>query len=456
MQRKALFLILCLILCGCSLGPSYVPPPDKVPAKWTMGPGIEKPYEGPWWRNFHDPMLNELIEQQSVTSLPLKIAKALIEKARADYEVAKAQQFPTVNLNLMPMAGAGFLFTQYAPVILSVDPDLLGKRRLNKAMHQFLFEASEADERFAMINLYTEIATAYMGLRQTQAVIKNLKKTIKGSQLILDFNKSKYKRGYINYIGVAQQSSFIEMQAAELEKQYALQRAAISKIETLTNQAPGALREKLLFPKPLPKHPQYIPLDIPSSLLRRRPDIQAAERRIAAAHTNIRIAMTSLFPQLSVGWLWGWQIESVQNNVVQIKNPNSMFYGGLNAPLFDYGLYKMVDVRKREKMITILQYRLAILNALQEVETQYYYCKHYKKGLVHWRRALQQKALALKLNRELYLKGATNFEVVLHTEEDFMMYQNSFTFYDYQYLIAQVNLYKALGGDIPKQTPAPE
>ncbi|MGL5742974.1 MAG: TolC family protein [Legionella sp.] len=107
--------------------------------------------------------------------------------------------------------------------------------------------------------------------------------------------------------------------------------------------------------------------------MRRRSDIIAAEQRVAVAHANIMIAVANLFPQVTVGWLFGWQTQTLATNFIAIQNPDSTLFGPFNAPFFNLSLYRAIDLRKREKVIAVLHYEIAVLRALHDVETQYNY-----------------------------------------------------------------------------------
>ena len=193
---------------------------------------------------------------------------------------------------------------------------------------------------------------------------------------------------------------------------------------------------------------QNVNLGVPSELLRRRPDIIAAERRIAAAHANIRVAIANLFPQISVGWLLGWQTQTIASNLIALQNPESTFFGTFNAPLLNLSLYRNIDLKKREKVLAVLQYEITVLTALHDVETQYNYCLHYKASANHLKQAVDKKQLVLKLANNIYQKGAADFNTVLRSEEDLDLLETAYLHNIVIEQLAKINLYKALGGGI--------
>ncbi|HIF0138245.1 TPA: efflux transporter outer membrane subunit [Legionella anisa] len=449
-------LVVTLILNGCSIGPKYVPPNTPMPASW--GHNVQRvslvKNEEAWWRNFHDPVLNDLIEQKAVYSLNLKMAQARVNVARAQHAVAVAQLLPSLGLTASPPTGTGFDINQLIALSGSLDPDFFGKHRQMKQMAKANLQAEQAELDFSLINLYSEIASSYLELREAQARNTVLLNSISGNKQTLQFIKSLHKAGYASYLNISQQDGLIETQAAQLEQNKAYITGLLHKIELLTGNNPGVLAKKLLPPKPIPQITQNINLGIPAELLRRRPDIRAAERRIATSHANIRVAMSNLLPQITVGWLLGWQTQTIAGSIITARNfftvqdPESRFFGTFGAPLFNVGLFNSIELRKREKVIAVIQYQIAVMRALHEVETQYDFFQHYKKSLSHLKRAVEQKRLALKLARAAYHKASTDFNTVLRAEEEL----NSIEFAYLQNIVrlqtAQINLYKALGGNV--------
>jgi NodT family efflux transporter outer membrane factor (OMF) lipoprotein len=442
-----------LVLTGCSVGPRYEPPTTLIPTQWNGQNETNINHNAAWWRQFHDPILNKLIEQKAVYNLNLKTAKERVETARAEYKLATAQLFPTLSANAFPPNGTGFDLTQVIALTAAIDPDFFGKIRQNRQRIQANLEAEQANQDFTLINLYAEIASTYLEFREAQAKEDVIKHDFGGNKQMLALLNSRYTSGLTNYINIAQQDALMETQLAELEQNKAHMMMLLHKIEILTGYAPGGLAKFLLPHKPIPQMTQPINLGVPAELLRRRPDIIAAERRVAAAHANIRVAIASLFPQISVGWLLGWQTQTISNNIIGLHNPDSTFFGTFNAPLLDARVYQNIDVKKREKIVAILQYEMTVLTALHDVETQANYCRHYKASAGHLKHAVKQKRLVLKLAKNTYQKGAADFNTVIRSEEDLNHLEIAYLHNIVIYQLAKINLYKALGGGIYEHPP---
>lgn len=442
--------LLLVLLSACSVGPRYVPPVATVPENWNQfaksAPSMNLQT---WWRHFHDPLLNELIEQQALHNLTLQTAQARIRAARADYAIAHAQLFPKVNANLLPPDGTGVGLTQVLALSATLEPDLFGKQRENRHRAAATVEAEQAEHDFALLNLQAEIASSYLELREAQAKVKIFNHNLQGNHEVLSLLRSKQQSGLSRYLDITQQEVLIATQLAEAEQNTAVILALIHKLELLTGNPPGGLLNKLRSPKTVPQIHEAINLGIPADLLRRRPDIIAAERRVAAAHANIRIAMANLFPQVSIGWLFAWQTETIASNILAMHNSTSSLLGTFNAPLLNLTLHRTVDFRKREKELAVIQYELAVLRALHNVETQYNYCQHYQRSNRFLKQATEKKQLVLNLAKDVYQKGASGFDTVLHAEEDLSRLEIAYLHQTVLYQIARINLYTALGGDIP-------
>ncbi len=441
-------LIIPLFLTGCSVGPQYIPPVAETPLTWSAPTKAlsEKAIRCAWWRPFHDQILNNLIEQQALSNLDLKAAQERIAVARKEYAVSYAQLFPKLSADALPPNGTGFDLTQVLALSAAIEPDLFGKQREQRHRAAATLEAEQAVHDFTLLTLQADIAIAYVEFREAQTKDNIFHRSLAANKQVLGFLKSRYHAGLTNYMNLAAQQALIETQLAELEQNRALITMILHKIELLTGHFPGVLAHELRPYRPVPQLTESIRLGVPSALLRRRPDIIAAERRVAATHANIRVAMANLFPQITIGWLLAWQTQTLASNIFAMQDPESTFFGVFTAPLLNMSLYRIVDLRKREKALAVVQYQMTVLNALHDVETHYNFCKHYKNSAAHFQKALEQKRLVLKLANNTYQKGLSDFNTVLRSEEDLNHLEMASLHQNVTYQIARINLYKSLGG----------
>ncbi|MCA0403596.1 MAG: efflux transporter outer membrane subunit [Proteobacteria bacterium] len=437
-------------LAGCSLGPNYVAPSSSIPANWSKSSisNFNQIEGGPWWRNFNDPLLNELIEQGELYNLDLKIAKERVSIAQNEFAIATGQLIPVVNANALPLTATGAKLTQLIALSISFDPDLFGRLKQNRQRLLAYWQAYQAEQSFRLINLYAEIASNYLELREAQTKEKLFSKHIKKNKELLKLINSRYKAGYANYLNIAEQEALIATHQAELQQNKALIMAYIHKLELLTGNNPGHLTNKLLPFKTMPEMSKDLNLNLPSELLRRRGDIIAAERRVAAAHANTRVALASLFPQINVGWLLGWQTQLLASNILALNNPQSSFFGTFNAPILNISAYQNLSLRKKEKIMAVIEYQLILIKAFHEVETQYNYYQHYSKSRLYFKKALEKKRLVFDLSKDSYLKGRKDFTDLLYIEEGLMHLEIASLHNLVLQQEAKINLLKALGGGL--------
>jgi NodT family efflux transporter outer membrane factor (OMF) lipoprotein len=446
MMSRLYFLLIIGLISGCAVGPGYIPPSKAVPSSWNNGAKqpLLKSNTHAWWRHFHDPILNNLIEQQANKSFTIKKAQARVRAARAEYDVAYAQFFPKINANLLPPDATNTGLSQLLALTASIEPDFFGKRREDRNRTAASLQAEQADKEYSLFNLQAEIASSYLMLREAQTKNNFLQNNINSNKQFLSFLKERYKAGFVNFIDLAQQEALIDTQSSELEQNKILSMMSLHKIEMLTGNNPGLLVKQLHPSRPVPQMTQPIHLGIPSDLLRHRSDIIAAERRVAAAHANIRIATANLFPQITLGWLIGWQSRSLTSNLFAIQN--STLLGTFDAPLLNLTLHRIVDLRKREKALAVIHYQLTVLKALHDVERHYQYYQHSQKSALYLKHALKQKKLVLKLAKDRFKKESLNFDTVLKAEEESNLIEMTYLHQVVNEQIAKINLYKAIGG----------
>lgn len=421
-----------------------------MPARWTQGPNqpLTLSKQPKWWRQLHDPILNQLIEELAPLNLDVKKAEIRIKVAQKEYQRATAQLLPVVAFTALPPNGTGVDLTQVLALTATITPDFFGRvRQTQKRMLAFK-EVEEANRNYLMLNLTAEITSSYLTLREAQARAIILQKNIQNNQHTLHFLQSRFKSGINTYIPIALQTSLMETQKAKITQNRALIRMLIHKIEQLTGQLPGQLSKRLLSYHPMPTFHHPIRLGVPSELLRRRPDIIAAERRVAGAHANIRIALASLFPPINLGWMLGWQTQTIASSLMALNNPESTFFGTTDATLLNFTQYQTINVKKGDKQLAILDYRKTVLKALHEVETQYNYCKDYQESLLHFKKSVKQQQLALRLLRESYEKSDTDFNTVLQSESTLMQLELAYLHHQLIENVARINLYQALGGEV--------
>ena len=383
-------------LTGCMVGPKYkvpsapAPPaykeasPDayKETTDWHVATPADAAVRGAWWTIFNDDELNILEPQVETANQTLKAADANLRAARANIRVQNADRYPTLGttptaLGMRESSNQPYPFNSseqtngsanlILPLQVSYEVDLWGRIRRNIAAAKEESQATAADRQNVLLSLQSEVAFDYFELRASDAEQKLFNDTVVQYQEALRVTSNRFNGGIAPKSDVTQAET--QLQAAKVQAaDVAVQRAQFEHaIAILIGQPPASLN---LPPDPIPVMlmPPVIPPGLPSQLLERRPDIAAAERRIAAANEQIGIARAAYFPSLSLGGQGGVQSSSIAS----LFTPGSIIYSlgpTLGETFFDGGRRRGLS----EEAIAgyeqnAANYRQSVLTAYQQVE----------------------------------------------------------------------------------------
>src|SRR5260221_14785591 len=314
-SADAFALVVALALTGCAIGPNYTKPETDVPASykeagdWVVAKPSDAAPKGKWWEVFGDPVLDSLEEQVSVTNQSLAAAEARYRQAHAAVASARSGLFPTLggSANASRARGTG---NRYSVALdAGWEIDLWGRiRRLVEAARAGE-EASAADLEGARLSLQAELATNYFQLRVTDAQRDLLDDTVKAFESSYKVTQNRYNAGVAARVDVVQAESQLlstRAQAIGLEVTRASLEHAIA---VLIGAAPADLT---IQPAKFQVHMPDVPPGVPSTLLERRPDVAAAERRMAAANARIGVAEAAYFPALSLTGAPGFASDSLK------------------------------------------------------------------------------------------------------------------------------------------------
>jgi NodT family efflux transporter outer membrane factor (OMF) lipoprotein len=379
---------LALLLSGCAVGPDYQRPATvdvsafKEAEGWVPAAPADALERGPWWSLFNDPQLDQLAARVEVSNQNVAAAVAAYAQSRALVREQRAGLFPVVTLDgsatrshssASSSSGSssnssGRTSNSYQ---LSIggnwEPDVWG--RLGRAVDgaKAGADASAADLASARLSAQGELAINYLSLRQTDAQKALLLTTIEGFQRSLEITQNRYTAGIAAKTDVLQaQTQLANAQAddAGLQRQRAQLEHAIA---VLIGEAPGNFT---LAPAAWSPVVPEIPVGVPSTLLQRRPDIAAAERRVAIANEQIGIAKSAYYPSLSLGASYGFGASRVAD---LFSASSSAWSLGLSAAqvLFNAGATgARVEASQAAHAQAVAQYRQTVLSAFQGVEDQ--------------------------------------------------------------------------------------
>ncbi|NVM74693.1 NodT family efflux transporter outer membrane factor (OMF) lipoprotein [Duganella sp. SG902] len=379
-------LIALALLTACSVTPTYKTPDtpqpaaykeaasdaDKAAAGWTAAAPADTLERGPWWQLFGDPILNQLAETIEVNNQNVAAAVASYAQARALVAEQRASLFPSVDLNgsATRSGGGGNTPTtsQYrANIGASWEPDVWGKLRASVGNANASLQASAADLAAARLSAQGELATNYFSLRQTDAEKALLDATVEGYERVLQITQNRFDAG------IAAKSDLLQAQtqlASARIDQITLVRQRATLEHAIAVLLGKAASDFTLAPAEWKVVVPDIPTGVPSTLLQRRPDIAAAERRVAAANEQIGIARSAYFPSLNLTGSYGYGAASAGG---LFNASNNLWSLGLSAAqtLFDAGATKArVSGAEAARDQAIANYRQTVLTAFADVENQ--------------------------------------------------------------------------------------
>jgi NodT family efflux transporter outer membrane factor (OMF) lipoprotein len=389
LNRTLLALVLAGVASGCAVGPDYRRPDVESPAAfkeaqgWAPAAPADALERGPWWSLFGDPVLDKLAASVEVSNQNVAAATAAYAQARALVREQRAALFPTVSLSgsgsRSGAMGSGPVTTTTTTSTnrsgnnyqLSIggswEPDVWG--RLGRAVDNASAsaQASEADLASARLSAQGELAVNYFSLRQIDAQRALLAQTIAGYQRVLQITQNRYAAGIVAKTDVLQaQTQLANAQADDvgLSRQRAQFEHAIA---VLVGRAPG---DFTLAAAPWKVSVPEVPAGVPSALLQRRPDIAAAERRMAAANEQIGIAKSAYFPNLGLSASVG----SAASRIPELLSVSSSVWSiGLSVAqsIFNAGATgARVAGTEAGYEQTVARYRQTVLAAFQDVEDQ--------------------------------------------------------------------------------------
>ena len=474
MKNKLALSLLLLSLAGCKVGPNYKVPPAAIapsfkeapPADfaekdgWKPGQPGDATLKGDWWTLFGDAQLNELEPQVDTANQSLKAAEANFRAARAQIGFARSSEAPTIGVapgigTVRDSRNEPYFNSAYAnsgegnfslPVDLNYEIDLWGRVRRGVTAARAQYQASDADLESARLSLHAELAMDYFNLRSTDAQTKLLVNTVKAYNDALQLTQDRFDGGAAPLSDVAQartQLAQAKVDLADLEVQRTQYEHAIA---VLIGKPPSELTVQ---PVPLDLHSPALP-DIPgmlpATLLERRPDIAAEERRMAAANEQIGIAQAAYYPTLSLSAIAGFQGTSAVN---WLTWPSRFWAVGpeLSETLFDGGRrHATKDMTVAQYDSTVATYRQTVLTAFQQVEDNLAALRvlSHESDLQHVATASAEQSLDLFQTR--YEGGVDTYLQVVTWQTAALNDQRNDLIIMQRRLDASVLLIKALGG----------
>jgi outer membrane protein, multidrug efflux system len=457
------------LVWGCAaVGPDYVAPKQQVPASFAEAPASEdarsrQPADDAWWRNLGDPVLESLLTEALKSAPDIAEAQARVREARALSGFARAGEFPTADAgglytrNLgseniptgVPPGGLGpgvHSNLWQAGFDASWEIDVFGGQRRATEAAVANYQAVAEDRADVVLRFFAEVARDYVELRGAQRRIEVAREDLAIEQDFQTLAQSLVSAGLAprqDVLRAQAQVASIEAVIPALESD---ERAAAYRIAALTGRPFPETVAVLSVPGPIPRALSEVPVGLPSDLLLRRPDVRAAERRIAAANARIGIATADLYPHFSLTGVAG--LESL--NLSSFFSRSSGYYQigpGISWRVFDAGRIRFQILAESARTdAAAIAYQRSVLDAFRDVETAlvaYANTQSRRDKLVAESAADADATAIAKL---LYEQGVESFLPVLDAERSLYVADDELAQSERDSTLALIALYKSLGG----------
>jgi NodT family efflux transporter outer membrane factor (OMF) lipoprotein len=420
---------------GCAVGPKYkvpvvvAPAAYKESANWKPAQPSEQQLGGDWWQIFQDPQLNTLEPQINVSNQNLKAAAAQYQQARSALRYVRADYYPTVGLspsatreeysNNRPASTTtdGLTFNDFVlPVNFSYQTNAWGRVSRNVESYREQAQASAADLAAVNLSMHATLAIDYFAARSLDAEQELLQDTVAQYQQAFDLNKDRYRGGLGSEVEVEQAKTILQTTRAQLVDVGVARAQYEHAVAVLLGKPPADFS---LPPLPLTTPPPAIPVGVPSELLERRPDIAAAERRVAAANAQIGLAETAYYPLVNIIGTGGFESGSI---TTLLQGPGAMWSVGASVAqtLFDGGRrHAAVDEAKASYDSSVASYRQTVLTSFQQVEDNLAALRVLEQEAGVQASAVDAAQRSLDLSNSRYEGGVTSYlEVIIAQNAD--------------------------------------
>ena len=461
-RRLCIALAAAALLSGCSFAPTYHAPPVSVPTTfkeggaWQLATPADRVPRDAWWSVYRDPVLDRLEVQVATANPDVAAAMARHDEATAYLSQARSGLFPTIGADASverqrqsdnrPLRGVGqpaVYGTNTVDVGISYDLDLWGKIRNEVSAGRAAMQASAADLESVRLSLQANLASAYFNLRGLDAQQQLLNDTIDTYQRALTLTLSRHAGGIASELDVSRAQTQLDIARASAEDIAARRALYEHAIASLTgtpasNFSLDAVTDASYLPS--------IPTGVPAALLQRRPDIAAAERRVAQANAQIGVAKAAFFPDISLGLDGGYQSDTLSP---WLMAPNEIWSVGpsLVLTLFDGGRRAAITQQARARLAENgAKYKAAVLLAFQQVEDNLAQLHHLGDEATQQNQALVAAQRTLTLSMSRYRDGVVSYLDVVTAQTTELDTQIAALNLNTRRLLASVGLIEALGG----------
>ena len=466
--------VCCLLFGACAVGPNYHAPDIPVPERFPESASVSADPDADlseWWRRFDDPELQSLVSRSLDSNLDLQTAASRIRQARAQEVIAGAAELPSVTATgagvymrsrsnpLGALAGGGQSEGSgaqsdgaHTTKIFSAGFDALweldvfgGTRRGIEAAHAAA-EAAEWKFRDAQVSLSAEVAVDYLSLCATRTRLRIARAATQRQREAVDLLESRRRAGLITDLDVNQQHAQLATTRAQIPSLEAEARAMTHALGVLLARDAESLAAELAQAERLPDAPPLLPAGLPSDLLRRRPDVRAAERTLAASTAEIGIAVSDLYPKFNLLGAASFTGDSL-DGLLSSDHLNRIGAGLVRWPLLQGGRTRaQIKVSEEQRQQAYLAYQKSVLAAVSDADDAIARFDAGRSRLDALLDAETAAASSLDIARSQASNGLVPYLNVISAEATLLDVQNQIAQSRLSLAQSMVSLFKALGG----------
>jgi NodT family efflux transporter outer membrane factor (OMF) lipoprotein len=459
-----------LPLVACKVGPDFTEPTATVGERWAQAgdPSVitDRRTEERWWTVFNDPTLDRLVELAYRQNLSLLEAGTRVLEARAVLGVAVGEFYPQsqqlgggLSFNrpsrndptASPLTDIGSFWRDTLSASAAWELDFWGRFRRGVQSADAAYLASIASYDQVLVTLVGDVATSYIGIRTLQAQLGIARANVARQRMALQIARERFRGGVTTGLDVAQAENVLAQTEAAIPQLTAQLEQGQASLRVLLGMPTGPVDDLLVGPPTIPNPPETVAVGIPAELLRRRPDIRAAELRAAAQSEQIGMALADLYPAFRLSGVFGSQSSTVNNNSLgNIFNASAIQFGfglGFSWPILNYGqITNQVRVQDARLQSLLVAYRNDVLKAQREVDGALAGYVQGGRQVAALRRSAAAAQTALQIAMDQYTLGTRDFTTVLTAQQNLFAAQSNLASAMGARATSLASLYRALGG----------
>jgi len=454
-----------LFFAACKLGPDHEAPQLVLPSAWSQPTGDGLAAEAPaettvWWSQFEDATLAVLVERALVSNLDLAVATSRLEQARALRGVAAGERLPTLDARGAfehRRESENTPFGSFSPKTdifsggfdAAWELDVFGRVRRSIEAADADLAAAEEDRNALAVSVAAETALAYVELRSAQRRVEIALENVDLQEQTVALVRSRQEAGLVSERDVAQAATNVETTRSRVPTLEADVSAAQRRLAVLLGVVPGAddeLLARLAAPAPVPSPRVDAVVGVPADLLRRRPDVRAAERRLAGEVARIGVAEANRYPSFSLAGTLGLASDGL-SNLFESESGVAAIGPSVRWSLFDGGRLRQrvvyQEARAEEAQLT---WERSVLLAVEESENALTRFVREQSRRASLARAAVQAGRAVELAQTQYREGLSDFQAVLDSQRIVAALEDDLAVSDAAVSANLIALHKALGG----------